>query len=139
MTLLIFLILIISEALYEGLYDNGKKALAGVLEFFNRLLMVGMIILWLNGTDYEFAHRELWVLIGGYLLLRFALFDVVYNLMRDLPVFYVGETKLYDKLWRKFFGWSGISSEYFLAMFKFIALLISVTWLLDINGLIEKL
>ena len=139
MTLLIFLILIISEALYEGLYDNGKKALAGVLEFFSKLLTMGMIILWLNGTDYEFVRRELWVLIGGYILLRFALFDAVYNLMRDLPVFYVGETKMYDKLWRKFFKWSGINSEHFLAMAKFISLLISVSWLLNIEGLINKL
>lgn len=139
MTLLIFLILIISEALYEGLYDNGKKALAGVLEFFSKLLTMGMIILWLNGTDYEFVRRELWVLIGGYILLRFALFDAVYNLIRCLPVFYIGSTKIYDKLWRKFFSWSGISSEHLLFMVKLIALLISVSWLLDINRLIEKL
>lgn len=139
MTLLIFLILIISEALYEGLYDNGKKALAGVLEFFSKLLTMGMIILWLNGTDYEFVRRELWVLIGGYILLRFALFDAVYNLMRDLPVFYVGETKIYDKVWKAFFRWTNISVGHFLFMAKLIALLISVSWLLNIEEWINKL
>lgn len=140
MIFLIVLFLIIAEAISEALYDKGTKTLSGVFEFILRAATTLVVLFWLFGIDSPFGYElSLFKLIGGYVLLRFALFDVTYNLVRGLPVFYVGETKLYDKLWRKFFYWSGIDCQHFLAMFKFIALLISVTWLLDINGLIEKL
>jgi len=35
MNLLIALFLIIAEAIYEGLYDDGHKLVAGMLEFTN--------------------------------------------------------------------------------------------------------
>lgn len=140
MILFICLFLIVFEAFSEGLYDNGSKTLSGVFEFILKAVATFVVLLWLYGIDSPFANYELpfGKLIGGYILLRFALFDAVYNLMRDLPVFYVGETKIYDKLWKAFFRWSGISVEHFLFMLKLIALLISTTWLLDINGLIER-
>lgn len=94
-----------------------------------------------NGIDSPFANYELslFKLISGYVLLRFALFDATYNLTRGLPLFYVGETKIYDKVWKAFFRWSGISVEHFLFMAKLIALLISVSWLLNIEEWINKL
>lgn len=140
MITLIVLFLITAEAISEALYDNGSKTLSGIFEFILKAVMTFVVLLWIYGIDSPFRYElPLWQLIGGYLLLRFALFDVAYNLIRGLPVFYIGGTKIYDQLWRKFFGWSGIDTEHFLAMFKLIALAISVTWLLDINGLIEKL
>lgn len=141
MIFLIVLFLIIFEALSEALYDNGSKTLSGVLEFILRAATTLVALLWLYGIDSPFANYELslFKLIGGYVLLRFAIFDVAYNLVRRLPIFYVGETKIYDKVWKAFFRWSGIAYDHFLAMFKFIALLISLAWLLNIEGLINKL
>lgn len=140
MIFLIVLFLIVLEAVSEGLYDNGSKTLSGVFEFILRVVTMLVVLFWLYGINSPFIYElPLWQLIGGYVLLRFALFDAVYNLIRCLPVFYIGSTKIYDKLWRKFFSWSGISSEHLLFMAKLIALLISVSWLLDINRLIEKI
>ena len=140
MIFLIVLFLIITEAISEALYDNGSKTLSGVFEFILRAATTIVVLLWLFGIDSPFGYElSLFQLIGGYVLLRFALFDVTYNLTRGLEVFYVGETKIYDKVWKAFFRWSGISIEHFLFMAKFIALLISLSWLLNIEGWISKL
>lgn len=140
MIFLIVLFLITAEAISDAFYDNGSKTLSGVFEFILKAVMTLVVLLWIYGIDSVFVYDlPLWQLIGGYVLLRFALFDAVYNLVRGLRIFYIGNSKIYDKLLGWFFRWSGIHSVHFLAMFKFIALLISVTWLLNINGLIEKL
>lgn len=141
MILIICLFLIIFEAISEGLYDNGSKTLSGVFEFILRAATTLVVLFWLFGIDSPFANYELslFKLIGGYVLLRFALFDVTYNLTRGLEVFCVGETKIYDKVWKAFFRWTNISVGHFLFMAKLIALLISVSWLLNIEEWINKL
>lgn len=104
MILIICLFLIIFEAISEAFYDNGSKTLSGVFEFILRSATTIVVLFWLFGIDSPFGYElSLFKLIGGYVLLRFAIFDVAYNLVRRLPIFYVGETKIYDKVWKAFF------------------------------------
>lgn len=76
----------------DGFYDEGKKFLAS----FFKSLSIGAIaaLILLNG--------EWWHIIY-FLLCWWVLFDVAYNIVRGLGLFYVGKTKWTDKLIRKLF------------------------------------
>ena len=135
MILLLFLVLILLEASYEALQRSWKdmlKTLAGVLEFVYRAIIMLGLFAWIadirpheliNLKDYSYLE-----LLGSFVLLRFALFDACYNIITRQPVFYVGDTKIYDKMFRWFFTSTHIPKEHFLFMFKLIALCIGLSW-----------
>lgn len=128
MNLLLALFLIVFEAVYEAIKD---KTLAGVVEFIYRAVLTVIAFMWMGGLMMLTPpESSLLYTLGGYLLLRFAIFDAIYNLIRGLPLFFIGTTKLFDKAWRWFFSKTGIPHEHFLALLKFICLLIGITWLL---------
>ena len=131
MNLLLALGLIIFEAVYESLAHRGAKAVAGILEFFYRAGVAFIIFSWSTGYfDAGVYNPNFWYILFGYVMVRFAIFDVVYNLICKNPVFYIGNTKIYDKGFAWFFRWSGISAGHFLFMFKLIFLIIGIIWLL---------
>lgn len=131
MNLLVALFLILCEAIYEGLADRGHKLIAGIIEFVYRTFVTLAIFALFSGIKlFENNYPDYWYIVTGFVLVRFALFDLTYNLIRQNPVFYIGDTKLYDKILGWFFRWSGIDSGHFLAMVKLIALLIGLTWLI---------
>ena len=71
----------------DGFYDEGKKFLSS---FFKSLFIGGVALaIYLDGG---------WQHIVYFLLCWWVLFDVVYNIVRGLPLFYVGDTKWTDKL-----------------------------------------
>jgi hypothetical protein len=131
MLLLASILLILLEAISEGLADRGKKTIAGIMEFFYRAMVTFVVFAWLINFDIFYVKYEnLFYIIGGYLLLRFAIFDIVYNLVRGLPFFFIGTTKVFDKTWQWFFKVTGFPVNHFFAMTKFLLLLIAITWLL---------
>lgn len=131
MNILLALCLVLFEAVYEAMAQRGKKTIAGVIEFFYHAGVAFIIFSWSTGYFRSgLINDNFWFILFGYVLIRFALFDVVYNLICKNPVFYIGSTKLYDKMFSWFFRWSGIAPNHFLFMFKLIALLIGFTWLM---------
>ncbi len=129
MILLIFISLIFTEAIYEALKLKGKHTLSGVIEFINRALTIVLLSMFLAGWQWGLKNDGLFYIVGGYILLRFAVFDFVFNIFAGLPLFFIGTTKFYDLFWRKFFELTKFPESHFLWMFKLIALLISLTWL----------
>ena len=108
MNLLIALFLIIFEAVPDGLADRGKKALAGVLESVYLIVITLVIFALFNGIILSKLALSLcdgyviWRVLVGYALLRFAIFDLIYNLVRgNLPLSYIGTTKLFDRALNK--------------------------------------
>ncbi|NLG02388.1 MAG: hypothetical protein GX567_00910 [Clostridia bacterium] len=147
MNLLIALFLILFESASEGLALSGHKALSGALEFIFLAVVTLVMFSYTTGAYKLFARKNIIVslqpniltVLGGYILLRFALFDVIHNLCAGIPMFYIGSTKWYDQIWQWFFNCSGIPSVHFLFMMKLIALLIGITWLMGWqNGIISK-
>jgi len=132
------LFLILFEAIPEGLALGGHKTLAGVFEFvFLAGITLAVFAFFTNQMPLRNKHGlgiiydlNYWWIIAGYVLLRFALFDYAHNLSAGLPLFYVGDTKIYDQIWQWWFNWTGVAIGHFLAMFKLIALLIGGTWLI---------
>jgi len=122
----IILFLTITEALHEGLQlryaGTDKLWVPGIIEFIKLLGIVIMIplLIWYDGLDYYFKYSEtLWrnfipTLFFGWSFIRYAIFDPIFNKVAGLPIFYVGSTKLFDKimkaperLWGAFFhGWT---------------------------------
>ena len=103
-------ILIILDALKDALYDERRKYLAGVVDMVYLSAMICGVVL-LQG-DW------MWIII--YVLLRYAVFDLIYNIIRGLSLLYVGTTKPYDEIIRKLFNENAI---HFLFMTKLMALL----------------
>jgi len=138
MNLLIALFLIVSEAASEGLSLAGHKGIAGGIEFIFLAVVTFMMFSYTTGAYRIFTRRNtvlslqpnILTVLGGYVLLRFAIFDVIHNLCAGVPMFFIGTTKWYDRIWQWFFAWSNIPSDHFLFMFKLIALLIGVSWLM---------
>jgi len=128
--LLAAIFLIVFEAIPEALALRGHKTVAGIIEFVYRAVITVVFFGWLMGLCFSHYGYSVYYSIGGYLLLRFALFDIVYNLTADLPIFYIGCTKLSDKFWQKFFSWSHFPVGAFFGMLKFICVVIGVVWLL---------
>ena len=83
------------EALYEGLYDNGQKMLSGIIEAVHKLGVVATLA-WL--TQNNFGDKDLISLVIAFFLVRHLIFNPIYNLTRGLNIFYIGNTKLFDKI-----------------------------------------
>jgi len=146
MNLLIALFLILFESVPEGLRLAGHKGIAGGIEFIFLAVVTFMMFSYTTGAYRIFTRRNtvlslqpnILTVLGGYVLLRFAIFDVIHNWCAGLPLFFIGNTKWYDQIWQWFFAWSGIAADHFLFMFKLIALLIGVSWLMGWqNGIIK--
>ena len=128
--ILIAMFLILFEAIPEALALKGHKTTAGVIESIYRIVITVIVFLWLTGTLNQSYGHNIYFIIGGYVLLRFAIFDIVFNLIAELPVFFIGSTKLFDKFWQWFFATTKFPVIGFLAMIKFICLCIGLTWLI---------
>ena len=95
--------LIFSEAIYEGLKANKLHIASEIIEFIYHAILYFIVIGFLCGiiparpVNKEFVY----VLIGA-VLYRYAIFDFVYNISSGADdLFYIGNTKLFDKL----FSW----------------------------------
>lgn len=114
------------EAIYEGLYDNGKKLLSGIIEFISKLFSVATVAYITYGVTVGLITIPIWKLIIGFILIRFLLFDFVYNKVRGLPALFTGSTKIYDKLLSKI-------PSHFILFIKVIAGIIGIIFLLGLN------
>ena len=124
------LFLIVFEQTADGLALAGHKTIAGIIEFVYLSGITLGLFAWLSGQRrYDYRPGFLRI-IGGYVLLRFALADLIFNLSAGLPLFYIGSTKIYDKIWQWFFEWTQFSEIHFLFMFKLIALCIGLSFLI---------
>lgn len=124
MNLLLAFLLIVLEATFEGLKTAGYYVASEMVELVYLTGVTLMAIGWLN-QKYIFknvrADRFMFVVIG-FFLLRFSLFDSIWNIAAGQDFFYYGSTKLYDQVMIQLgtFGW----------MLKGIAGLWGIAWLM---------
>lgn len=127
MNLLLAFLLIVLEATFEGLKIAGHHVAS---EFVELVYLTGVTLTafaWLNKIDRKFIFRQVAVdrfiiILIGYFLLRFSIFDSVWNLAAGQSFFFYGSTKLYDITMTKLgtFGW----------MLKGIAGFWGIAWLM---------
>jgi hypothetical protein len=73
----------------DGFYDEGKKFLSSIFKSLSIGAIAGVMLF--DGT---------WKDIIYFLLCWWIIFDMVYNTVRGLGLFYVGKTKWTDRLIR---------------------------------------
>lgn len=100
--LLIALFLIVFEAVPEGLALSGHKMLAGMYEAIMLTGITVVVYAFFAGFRYTYANTrtiaEYLFLLAGYFLLRFGIFDIIFNISAGQEIFFRGSTKLYDIL-----------------------------------------
>ena len=101
--LILFTILFnVLNALADALYDEGRKTLSGVVRFIYLGGAVLLSLVCLLGLQwFDAPAKDIISTVVSFVFVRYFLFDAVYNLTRGLHVFYIGNTKLYDKILRK--------------------------------------
>lgn len=123
MNLLLAIFLIVFEAVYEGLATGGNHITSELAEFVYLFGVSLMAFGWLNYRNFITAPKlnSFIKILIGYLLLRFALFDVIWNISAGQDLFFYGTTKLYDRIMAEL-GSFGL-------MLKCIALVWGIAWL----------
>lgn len=87
----IFASSIVLESIGDALCDDGKKISGHTFGAMSTgILFVSPFILNIDKNSWH------WYL-GSYVSFRIALFDPVYNIIRGLPMFEIGNTSLWDK------------------------------------------
>ena len=131
MILLAAILLIVFEALLEGLSLRGHKTIAGFIEGIYRAVITLIVFAWLTGSLNQSYEGNIYLILAGYVLLRFAVFDFVYNLTAGLPLFYIGKTKLLDKFWNWILNKLPWPAWSIMGMLKLITFCLGVTWLMN--------
>ena len=94
------LFLILFKAIPDGLYDRGLKATAGLLQSISWAIIITSLFCWVTATPIINWHYSPHVIksLVGFIFVRFAIFDIVYNIARGNSIFYIGRTKWFDKM-----------------------------------------
>lgn len=107
---------VIFDAIGDALRLKGKQILHHIMEVFH---VAAWIVIW---ATFPFD----WLFIIMYVLGRIVIFDVIFNIIADLPIGYVGENSLYDRFLRLFGGWVKQHPGHFAFIFRVMAL---VAWI----------
>lgn len=132
MNLILALFLIIVEAVFEGLKISGHHIASELVEMAYLAVVTFGLFAWMNWTQINSFYERLSIVrvLIGYVLLRFALFDLVWNIAAGQDWFYYGITKAYDIFMAKLGGWG-----WFL---KIVAGIWGVAWLMGWQDGIKK-
>jgi hypothetical protein len=129
--LLTAILLISLEAIQEGLKTRKKHIASEFVEFVYLVYVTLIVFAWVSGqcllTQSEIPF---WKIIGGYVLLRFGIFDLIWNLSAGQSLVFIGSTKAYDRFWEWIIkkGKVAIGLIWFV---RFICVCISLAWLLN--------
>jgi hypothetical protein len=86
---------IILEAAGDGLNDSGHK------EWGHTLNAVSVGTLLVSPFIINYDKSRWYYYIASYTCLRISLFDPVYNMSRQLPINYIGDSSSWDKVMQK--------------------------------------
>lgn len=116
---LLLAIFLLLEAVFEGLRTGGHLLAAEIMEAGWLAAVTYGLYSFING--HGFNYKPILKAIIGYVLLRFALFDLIWNLSAGQDWNFYGTTKLYDTVMNSLggFGW----------FLKFCSFVWGIAWL----------
>lgn len=84
------LVAVLLNPIGDAIRDNGNKSMQKNMEALRDMFILAFL--------HTFHHNWLWTITAGgiYLNLRLALHNLAYNLVADLPWWFVGSTSLTD-------------------------------------------
>jgi len=106
MILIYALIVILAEAIGEGLLKRSNKAqwlFGGFIQWFIAIFLFALWFVIVYNIDGYYV--PVWKLIFGMIAVRFALFDVIWNITRGVKWNFYGTTKLYDRIMERTGSW----------------------------------
>ena len=124
MILIYAIAIILIEAVTEGLLKRLNSPINEIIfdawiQWVIALMFFGSWFIW--AIHFDGYYVPTWKLILGFVFVRFALFDVIWNISRGVKWNYYGTTKWYDRTMYELgsFGWmvkaiSGIIGTIFL-------------------------
>jgi hypothetical protein len=123
MNLLLALFLIVFEAVFEGLKTQGFHVASELVEAVYLSGVTLIVFAWINRTPWFtiIPMQSFLKVLIGYLMLRFAIFDTIWNIAAGQDLLYYGTTKLYDRIL------SALGA--FTFILKFTALIWGIAWL----------
>ncbi len=137
--LAIIILLTVLEAIHEGLVSRQEGSwVPGEIENIKLFIILSLIpvFIWYNGyDDYLVQPWKFWSLflpkyIIGWVCIRYALFDIIYNISAGNKWYYIGRVKLFDRLMRKFT--KKIPRSYFSFWTRFLTLILGISLILKI-------
>ena len=100
-TILVYTSSIVLSAVGDALYDEGIEK-GGNLKGWGKVCKAGSLGILLTSPFYMEYDRHNWATyLASYTLIRFSVFDGVYNGVRGLPFSYIGTTSTVDKILAK--------------------------------------
>jgi hypothetical protein len=131
MNLVLVIFLILFEATYEALKTKGKDIASEFVEFIYLAVTITICFAWINEIPFPFSitSAAFWKVIGGFVLLRFGIFDLIFNIVCGVNIFYIGKRKFYDKVLQWLIN-KGVQPN-LIWFARFICVCISLAWLLN--------
>ena len=96
MILIYAILFILFEAVIEALLKKRYPSSWIFKGWVQWIIAIALFILWF-ALVYS-SDVEVWKLIVGIILVRFALFDLIWNITFGVSIWYYGTTKLYDRI-----------------------------------------
>jgi len=98
--LLSAIIIILFEAIGEGLLKRFKKAEWLFDNFVQWVVAIALFTIWflIFALPFDKFYVPVWKIVLGFVFVRFAIFDVTWNIARGVKWNYYGTTKLYDRI-----------------------------------------
>lgn len=91
----IFFSILIFQIVFDALGDSTKNKFR---QHFYQVMMIISLFMAFN-LVLKFGYEiDFWRIILGYVLLRYAIFDILYNVLSKLSWCYIGNTSYYDKV-----------------------------------------
>lgn len=129
LNLILAVFLIVTEALFEGLRTADLHSWAELIEFVYLASVTLIVFAYLNRRFVlpDPGASSFVKIIIGYALLRFAVFDLVFNLAAGLAWDYIGFTKMSDEILLWICGLWGYGP---VAFIKVISGIWGISWLM---------
>jgi hypothetical protein len=106
MILLTVLIIILFEAITEGLLKKHHLAEFIFNWWMQWIIAFDLFCVWfLFALNYDNYYVPIWKILLGFVFVRFAVFDIAWNLSAGQVWNYYGTTKLYDRVMYYLGGW----------------------------------
>ena len=128
MILIYAIAIILIEAVIEGLLKRFNSPINEIIfdawiQWVIALMFFGSWFIW--AIHFDGYYVPTWKIITGFVFVRFALFDVIWNISRGVKWNYYGTTKLYDRIMFELAEWGW--------MVKAIAGIMGICFLLGYN------
>jgi hypothetical protein len=106
MILILAILFICLEAIGEALIKKHYPTSFIFKGWLQWVIAIALFLIWfVIAYRFDKYYVETWKLITGFIFVRFAIFDLTYNLTAGLDWDYYGTTKLYDRIMYYFGGW----------------------------------